>query len=673
MPPPNPQPLEHEASFQLLFDNNPLPMWIYDTQSLAILAVNVAATRRYGYCRKDFLTKTTKDLRHPEELDTHDVARSIPVGMSLTTCERHLHQNGSSIDVELTWSRIHFSAHDAVFVMAHDITQRKAAEARIGEQASLLNLARDAIIATDFNDRIRLWNQGAERLYGWTEKETIGKPAGQILGGDPEMLALAKETLLETGEWSGELVQKTREGNRVVVASRLTLVRNEEGAPKTVLIINTDITERKSLESQFLRAQRLESIGALASGIAHDLNNILTPIGMSASLLRREIGNDPKAEQLLSAIEVSAARGAEIVKQVLTFSRGADGEKALLQPRHLVVEIVKIASQTFPRNISIRTAFPKDLWTLYGDATQLHQVLLNLCVNARDAMAPDGGTITIGAENVSLDARRTAIDPEAKPGPHVVLTITDTGPGISPDVIQKIFDPFFTTKEQGKGTGLGLSTVVGIVKGHGGFITVESQPCEGTTFRIALPAQTAADNAVAGHEKNPAPRGNGELILVVDDEPSIREAASSTLTNAGYRVFTAEDGSDALALYSQRKKEIALVFTDLVMELMDGIALVRAMQRVEPNVRVIVSSGQNGPDQRAAFESAGISTFLDKPFTAEELLRLVHAILHPEDRADCLESRNKSSATADPDKELRRNEKAHAFDDLEIDFEPVTR
>jgi two-component system, cell cycle sensor histidine kinase and response regulator CckA len=653
-----------------MFDNNPLPMWIYDTKSLEVLAVNTAATRHYGYNRQKFLAMNVVDLRHPDDPDTRDIARSVPAGINLTTHERHLRHDGTTIDVELTWNRLQFSGHEAIFVMAHDITLQKAAESRVRDQANLLNLTHDAIIAKDFKDRIQFWNRGAERLYGWTEQEAIGRSVEEILNIDAETFALGKIALLETGEWSGELVQKTREGKRIVVASRWTLVRNEVGDPKTVLIINTDITERKSLESQFRRAQQLEGIETRASGIAHDLNNILTPIGMSVSLLRRKIADDPNILNLLKTIEISAERGAGIVKQILSFARGAEGDRGVLQPRHLIGEIVKITSQTFPRNIHIRTSIPKDLWTLVGDAKQLHQVLLNLCVNARDAMPSEGGTITIGAENKTFDGAYRATHPNAKLGPHVVFAISDTGSGISPAALEKIFAPFFTSKEQNKGTGLGLSTVVGIVEGHGGFITVDSQPDKGTTFQIALPAKLEATRESAKKEANPIPRGNGELILVVDDEPSIREAASSTLTNAGYRVFTAEDGSDALALYSQRRDEIALVLTDLVMELMDGISLVRSMRRIDASVNVIVSSGQNGPEKREILKGLGVSSFLDKPFTAERMLRIVHSTLHSKVEAataKLVPDIQKVSVGSHTDAE------ALASDGLEIEFVPASR
>jgi CheY-like chemotaxis protein len=332
--------------------------------------------------------------------------------------------------------------------------------------------------------------------------------------------------------------------------------------------------------------------------------------------------------KMLSIIEGSAERGAGIVKQVLTFARGVEGERVLLQLKHLVSELAKVMAQTFPRNIDIQTHFPADLWTVMGDATQLHQVLLNLCVNARDAM-PQGGSIRLNAENVNIDQHFASMNPGAQLGPHVVLRASDTGTGISPETMEKIFDPFFTTKEVGKGTGLGLATVVGIVKSHGGFLTVQSELGVGTTFSVFLPAsQEKSDDAAK--EEEPIARGNGELVLVVDDEPPIREALVRTLTANNYRVYTAEDGSDALALYFQRRTEISMVITDISMGQMDGVQLVRSLRKVDPKVRVIVSSGHLQKENVVVLEGLGVKAFLDKPYTADKLLRAVQQVLKAE-------------------------------------------
>jgi PAS domain S-box-containing protein len=626
--PPLSPPLETEASFHLLFYQHPLPMWVVDAKTLAFLVVNDAAVRKYGYSREEFMGMTMDQIATPEdetveESNAADLARgSWSDGAS--SAWRHTRKDGSTLHVESTWHEIPFAGRDAVLVHTLDRSEQRLANERNREQAKLLNLASDAIMVRDLELRVLFWNQGAERLYGWTAEEAVGAKITDMFVKEREFEAEIE--LFKTGFWSGPLHHLSKDGKEVIVNSRWTLVRDDDGKPTSMLVINTDITETKKLESQFLRAQRLESIGTLASGIAHDLNNILSPILMSVGILRSEF-KDEDTLKMLSIIESSAERGAGIVKQVLTFARGVEGERVLLQPKHLISELAKIMAQTFPRNIDIQTQFPPDLWTVMGDATQLHQVLLNLCVNARDAM-PKGGSITIHAANIDIDQHFASMNPGAQLGAHVALRVVDTGMGMSSSVMDKIFDPFFTTKEVGKGTGLGLATVIGIVKTHGGFLTVQSEIGVGTTFSVFLPANLDA-NAAAMHEEveTPLSGGKGELILVVDDEAPIREALVRTLTANGYRAYTAEDGTDALALYFQRRDEISVVLTDISMGQMDGVTLVRSLRKVDPKVRVIVSSGHFQKENMVILEGLGVKTFLDKPYTAEKLLRAMREVL----------------------------------------------
>jgi PAS domain S-box-containing protein len=521
--------------------------------------------------------------------------------------------------METTWIEVPWEGTVGVVVSCVDRSELKRAEERAREQASLLDLATDAIIVRCLDGRVVYWNRGAERLYGWSAEEALSRPTVELMQANRDEIAAAEKQLLETGEWSGQVEHKTKSGAPIIVNSRWTLVRDEHRRPKSVLVINTDLTETKKLEAQFLRTQRLEAIGTLASGIAHDLNNILAPILMSVGLLRRSIeGTD--AEPLLHIIETSAERGAGIVKQVLTFARGVEGDRTLLLPRHLIGELTKIIAQTFPRNIDIQAPLPPDLWTVAGDATQLHQVFLNLCVNSRDAM-PQGGRIFITAENVQVDAHLVATNPGAQLGPHVAFRVADTGTGISAEVLEKIFDPFFTTKEVGKGTGLGLATVLGIVKSHGGFLAVRSELGVGTTFTVFLPAVRESEASANVAEDAPPAPGGGKRVLLVDDEPAIREAVAATLMDSGYEVYLAEDGTDALALYHQRRREIDIVLTDISMAQMDGVTLARALRKLDPDVRIVVSSGHFSKENAAILESAGVTVFLDKPYNAEKLLR----------------------------------------------------
>jgi CheY-like chemotaxis protein len=373
-----------------------------------------------------------------------------------------------------------------------------------------------------------------------------------------------------------------------------------------------------------MRAQRIESIGTLAGGIAHDLNNILTPILTSIELLKLT-ETDPKARHVLKTIEDSSKRGADIVRQVLSFARGISGKRVEIHPTRLLKDIETLIRDTFPKNIQLHLSLPKACWPVLGDPTQLHQILLNLSVNARDAM-PEGGSLTITAENTVLDELRVAMHPQAKPGRYV--TVRDTGIGIPAAMLDNIFEPFFTTKEVGKGTGLGLSTVVAIAKSHEGFVDVESEPGYGATFTVFLPAKEAPEEK---HD-DPAtlagfPRGNGETILVVDDEPSILSVTCDTLELFGYRTLSAHDGAEAVAVYRQQPGEISAVLTDMTMPIMDGAAEIRALLQINPELKIIASSGYMTNESSNKNSLAKSKYFLPKPYTAETLLRTVRTIL----------------------------------------------
>jgi nitrogen-specific signal transduction histidine kinase len=386
-----------------------------------------------------------------------------------------------------------------------------------------------------------------------------------------------------------------------------------------------DITDRKQLEEQFLHAQRMEAIGALASGVAHDLNNILAPILIVAGLLK-ETAITANDREMLSMIEQSGHRGAGIVRQLLTFSRANVGaERITVQPKHLVHDMTQIMRETFPRNITIVESVPRDLRMVTADPTQLHQVIMNLCVNARDAMS-QGGTLTLEGSNVDVGAE-SPVDPSLPPGAYIRLKVEDTGHGIPPAIIHRIFEPFFTTKDIGKGTGLGLSTAFGIVKSHGGVMHVRSEPGRGTAFLVYLPAAAEPDAVVVTETLPSRGHGHKELILVVDDEASIREALRSLLELQGYRVLTAESGEDAIKACIRHQGAIRLVVTDMMMPGMDGLDLIRALRVLHPSIRIIASSGLDQAMNRAELNSLGVAELVDKPFTPVLILNAVaHAL-----------------------------------------------
>ncbi len=478
------------------------------------------------------------------------------------------------------------------------------------------------------------WNIQSNRVTWTAELEALyGLAAGSFDGTDNWLQALHPDDRANTEQ---ELWQAVKVGQgldtefRIIcpngeirwIAVKSSLFHDPTGKPLRMIGIHMDITEKKQLEAQFLRAQRLESLGTLASGIAHDLNNVLTPILAVVQILPLKLPElNEQTRQLLKTLEGSAQRGAQLVKQILSFARGVEGKRVSLQMNHLLLEIEKIIQQTLPKAIDIYTDIPADLWTISGDATQLHQVFMNLCVNARDAM-PKGGILQITAENLAIAKQDARMHLDASPGLYVVVTVADTGTGIPPDVFHRIFDPFFTTKEIGKGTGLGLSAVLGIVKSHGGFVDVQTEVNQGSKFKVYLPASESTVPPTAD-EIEPL-SGQQELILVVDDEAAICQVTKATLEIYNYRVLTANDAIEAIALLAQYRDQIDSVLMDIMMPSMDGLAAITLLRQFNPNLYAVAMSGLNSTEAVAQAESLGFQGFLPKPFGTSELLQILH-------------------------------------------------
>jgi PAS domain S-box-containing protein len=536
-----------------------------------------------------------------------------------------VYQDGKSQWYRVTATSLGRSELIGAVVMYQDFTEQHLAEEQIHEQAELLDQAQDAIFVRDMDGRIQYWNNCATRLYGWEAIEVLGRRPEDFLYADVGPAKEAWATLLRCGVWRGEMKKLAKDGRELIFQTRWTLVRDASDKPKSVLSINTDVTEQKKFEGQTLHIQRLESIGTLAGGIAHDLNNILVPILMSANLLKNRL-QDPGDNELAETVETSAKRGVQMVRRVLAFARGSESKWTRISPLGVVKEIVTTIGDTFLQQVHLVTHVSANVWSVFGDPAEVYQVLLNLAINARDAM-PDGGTLGISVTNVRLDERHVSLNGRAAAGAYVRFAVSDTGTGVAPEIRDKIFDPFFTTKEVGKGTGLGLSTAVGIVKSYRGFINLKSEVEGGSTFEFYLPADFSAGSNPEQPPQKELPRGNGELVLVIDDEAAIRQIIRQTLETFGYRVLTAEGGAEAHSIYIERQGEIATVITDMMMPLMGGLATIDALLRVNANLKIIVVTGFVTEAQKEAAMLAGASEFLAKPFTIEKLLATLRTVL----------------------------------------------
>ncbi|NJK65943.1 MAG: response regulator [Microcoleus sp. CSU_2_2] len=462
----------------------------------------------------------------------------------------------------------------------------------------------------------RIWGRSSESLYTnfmeWIEA---------IVPEDRQRIQTKffEQSLL--GNYDEEYRIMRPDGSIRWIRDRGFPIKDLTGIPYRVVGIAEDITNRKLIEAALRRTERLESLGTLASGIAHDLNNVLTPIIGIAQLLPLQAPNlDEQARRLLQILNESAYRGTDLVKQILSFTSGIESKPTNTQVSHLLLEIQKVIQQVFPKNIELSTDLPQNLKLIAADATLLHQVFMNLCVNARDAM-PNGGQLSIVAENIAIDENYARMHLDAQVGSYVVVAIADTGMGMQPEILDRIFDPFFTTKEIGKGTGLGLATAIGIVKSHHGFINVYSEVGKGSQFKVYLPA-TDASEAETVVDVEPQ-MGEGELILVVDDEVPIQEITQATLEAHGYKAMTANDGIEAIALYAEHKHEIKVILLDMMMPSLDSVTTIRTLRKLNSQVQIVTMSGLATNESVSKTMNEGAQAFLAKPFTAPELLNLL--------------------------------------------------
>ncbi len=512
--------------------------------------------------------------------------------------------------------------------LQQEIVAREDGEARLREQAELLNRANEAIITLNRELQIQFWNRGAERMLKWTAAEVQGRSWRGILGLDGTGSAGDdfRQAIVALRDWRGEITVRNKEGQSLVLETSITGLRDAAGRFTGWLSISSDITQKKALEERFLRTQRLESLGTLAAGISHDLNNVLAPIGMASALLRGRF-TQPADLKIVDILARSVDRGSALVKQILGFAHGVGGEHRPVQLKHVLRDITAVISRTFPKSITLEEHVAADLWPLHGNPSQIHQIVLNLCVNARDAM-PSGGFLRINVANCTFAVQGGDGPAEVPAGNWVRLEVSDTGVGMTPEVLARIWEPFFTTKGKDQGTGLGLATVRGIVDTHKGFITVKTALGKGTTFTVFLPPSSEAFTDPTAAEETPDAVGRGERILVVDDEESIASVVREMLELFQYQVETAANGLEAEQMFNRQPGRYALVVTDLDMPGKNGVDLLSALRARRADIKVLAISGLSPQERRKlGGKMSDFDFHLDKPFGAAQFVRLVQEIL----------------------------------------------
>ncbi len=609
---------ESEAHFHALLEEMTAGVIVTDMEDV-ITFVNRRMSELSGYADGEMLGRLASTLLIPDEDRRLLYERNERRRQGVT---EHYDASLKRKDGSLFAARITASPHRNVrgeiigsLALVTDGGGAPRVEAPGAGGDGLLEQVQEAVFVCDPEDRILFWNNAAASLYGWSADEVRGKLSAEVLHTEQiHRLGGAAHTTLVEGYWAGELKQKRKNGVMVLVDSSWTLIRDADGRAKSVLVICTDITGKRELEVYELRARHMEGISSLASALAADLDAMLTPVMLAVPAIASK-ADDDSSRQAVATVATNARRGMEIANQVLALADNAGSGKGLLDPAEILAETARIVRGGLPESIPLETAFEHGLWAIPGTPSQIAQILQNVCTNAREAM-PDGGVLRIAAENLLIEAGVVAMIPHALPGRYVVITVSDTGRGIPPEIIGKVFEPFFTTKPPGRTTGLGLSTAAAIARNHRGFINIFSVPDQGTNVKVYLPAGESP-----GEGSDPDLHlGGGRRVVVAQSHASLRDIVKKILIAHGYDAVTVVDGSEAIALCRRPGAGIDAAIIDMDMPYVDGPTILRVLQSTNPSLKVIMTG--NKPDDVLP----GAAATLPRPFTTQNLLSALHNV-----------------------------------------------
>lgn len=635
--------IESEKRYRQLVEYAPTGIYEIDVNTGRFISINDVMCDYMGYSKEELLSMNAMDML-TEEAQKKFIERQTRTRtgqrISDTTELELITKSGDRIWASLNTRLIYHDGKPvSAQVVAHNITDRKRVEEELRESEEKYRL-----LATNVTDNIWIFDlitfrfsyvsPSVVNITGFTDEEATGFQLHDTL--IPSSLELATKTLEEelandhkadpSRSRTLELEQYHKDGSTIWTEVSLSFIRDQEGKPVSILGVTRDISERKKLQAQLQQAHKMEAVGTLAGGVAHDFNNIIQIITGYAQLLMRENETNSPSYNKLSNIQDACRRAKELVQQLLLFSRKMETAKKPIDVNREIEQAGKVLERTIPKMVDIKLKLQEGLWSVNADPVQIEQIMLNLGKNAADAM-PDGGKLLITTGNKTLDEKQVQNIPGAEPGQYVVLTVSDTGHGMKKEIVEKIFEPFFTNKEIGQGTGLGLASVYGIVKSHHGYILCNSKVNQGTDFQIYLPAIEHAAAIESSPPAEPAPQGGVETILLVDDEEQIRHVAAQMLIEFGYTVLTASNGEEALEIYTPKKDVIDLIILDINMPGMGGIQCLRELKNIDPLIKVVIASGYTAEGRvRDALEAGG-SAYVGKPYIIRELLSKVRDVL----------------------------------------------